>query len=120
MPELTYEQTIRKNERQMLNYQRQALMPPHTRPRISPRDNMPKAHHGVTRTDFVSCRVCIEHPQDHPNDFLYLYRRVARLHRPEFFWLDAEGKNRGTKPTYPSIYQAIAPYVRAGWLDASW
>jgi hypothetical protein len=120
VPDLTYEQTIRKTERQSLNYQRQAMMPLASRPRISPRDNMPKPHHGVTKQLFASCRVCIEHPSDHPNDFLYLYRRVAKLNRPEFFWLDAEGKNRGTQKTYPSIYAALAPYIRAGWLDASW
>ena len=120
MPELTYKQKLRQSDRQALNYARQARMPPDTRPRISPRDNIPGPTNGVTPTDFVSCRVCIEHPEDHPNDFLYLFRRVGRLRQPEFFWLDMLGANRGTRKTYPSIFAAIAPYVRDGWEDASW
>ena len=59
-------------------------------------------------------------PAQHPNDFLYLFRKVGKLQRPEFFWLDMQGGNRGTQKTYPSIYAALAPYIQSGWLDASW
>lgn len=114
MPEtLTIAQRIRRDSRHRENYERQARYPAGT-VRRSPRGNLPRA---VPPSVLVSCRICAEHPEEHPNDFRYLYRKVGNP--PQFLWLDSQGRQEG-KTTYPSIYRAVQDYVRRGWEDASW
>jgi hypothetical protein len=109
---LTIAQRMRRDTRHRENYERQARYPKGT-VRRSPRGNLPQ---GIPPTALVSCRVCAEHPEKHPNDFRYLYRRVGSP--PVFLWLDSSGRTDRT--TYPSVFQAVQDLVRKGWEDATW
>lgn len=108
---LSIAQRIRRDARHRENYERQARYPKGTI-RRSPRANLP----AMPPTLFTSCRICAEHPEEYPNDYRYLFRRVGSP--PTFAWYDSEGRTDGE--TYPSVFRAIAPMVRAGWEDATW
>lgn len=110
--ELTIAQTRRRDARHRANYERQARYPKGM-VRRSPRANLPS---GIPPTEMVSHRICAEHPEKHPNDFRYLYRKVGTP--PQFLWLDSGARTNGK--TYPSAFAAIADLVKQGWEDATW
>lgn len=118
---LTYAQKMKRTARTAEHYARQARMPPDTRPRLSPRDNLPGSPQGVTPAKLISMRTCVERPEENPNDFRYLFRVANRAASdPTYVWLDMDGVQVPNGKTYPSLYAACAAMHKSGWEDASW
>lgn len=132
---LTFAQQLRRNTGLQQHRQRQVHYPldptdPKGKRRIRrespqrqarllavPRDTATPVHH-----------TAVEHPQDHPNQFLYLY-----LLNPDntggarsFVWMrhaPDPDTGKGFHPLarqHTSVYEAIVHMYNAGFLDASW
>lgn len=116
---LTAHQRRKQQSGILLHYAREARMPEPERPRISPQRNQPKPANGVHPHEWISMRTCVENPEEHPNDFRYLYKRTGSPNDPTYVWFTMEGQQDPPR-TFPSIVQALSPYILEGWEDASW
>lgn len=117
---LTPKQREKQRASQRLYHERQSRMPQDSRPRLSPKQNIPGPYQSVRPDEFTSMRTAVENPEDYPNDFRYLFRKANNPKgEPEYVWIDIDGL-RKPQESFPSLYAATAYYHRRKWEDASW